>query len=396
MTGETQDPGVLVPHADGFAAWLADRGYAPSTVGKYLRLMRRLGQWLADEQLPLEALDDDAAGRFGRSVRSAGPKRLSACGVRPVLEYLRSSGTVPPEPPPRSDSPRQRLMAAYVRYLSGERSLRPSTVAKYAHIAGAFLDTLPDPADGTLAGLSAAQVHAFVLSRGAGAKSIAGGLRSLLRYLYLSGAVPLELAGAVPPAAAWKLTGLPARMDADAVSAVLRSCDRATVTGRRDYAVLLLLARLGLRAHEAAGLELEDIWWRQGTIVVRRKGGRSEELPLPADAGQAVADYLAVRPAVRGSRAVFISACAPWRPATRATVTMLARSRCRAAGVTGRAHLLRHTLASDMLAAGASLPEIGLVLGHRSPFVTSIYAKADRAALAQLVRPWPAAGRAGA
>jgi len=185
-------------------------------------------------------------------------------------------------------------------------------------------------------------------------------------------------------------------MDAEAVSTFMRSCDRATVTGRRDYAILLLLTRLGLRAHEAAVLELDDIRWRQGTIVVRRKGGRSEELPLPADAGQAIADYLTVRPAVRDTRAVFISACAPWRPVTRNAVTMLARSRCRAAGTPGRAHLLRHTLASDLLAAGASLPEIGLVLGHRSPFVTSIYAKADRAALAQLVRPWPTAGTAGA
>ena len=185
-------------------------------------------------------------------------------------------------------------------------------------------------------------------------------------------------------------------MDAEAVSAVMRSCDRATVAGRRDYAILLLLARLGLRAHEAAGLELDDIRWRSGTIVVRRKGGRSEELPLPADAGQAIADYLTVRPAVRDTRAVFISACAPWRPATRSAVTLLVKSRCRAAGTPGRAHLLRHTLASDLLAAGASLPEIGLVLGHRSPFVTSIYAKADRAALAQLVRPWPATGTAGA
>jgi site-specific recombinase XerD len=396
MTGEAQDSGVLALHANGFAVWLAGRGYAPSTVEKQLRLMRRLGQWIADERIPLGALDEDAAGRFARSVRSAGRKRLSSCGVTPVLEYLRSTGTVPPEPPPCSDSPRQRLRLAYERYLSGERSLRQSTVAKYAHIAEAFLDAMPDPVDDALAGLSAAQVHGFVLSRGPGAKSIAGGLRSLLRYLYLSGGTPRELAGAVPPAAAWRLASLPARMDAGAVSAVMRSCDRATVTGRRDYAILLLLARLGLRAHEAAGLELDDIRWRQGTIVVHRKGGRSEELPLPADAGQAIADYLTVRPAVRDTRAVFISACAPWRPVTRNAVTMLARSHCRAAGTPGRAHLLRHTLASDLLAAGASLPEIGLVLGHRSPFVTSIYAKADRAALTRLVRPWPATGTAGA
>lgn len=396
MTENARDPGVLDPYAAGFAAWLSARGYAPSTVEKQLRLTGRLGRWLAGERIPVDALDEDAARRFACSVRSSGRTRLSMRGVMPVLEFLRSSGAVPPEPPPCGGSPRQCLLLAYERYLSGERSLGQSTIAKYARIAGAFLDVLPDPVDDALARLSAGQVHGFVLSRGSGAKSIAGGLRSFLRYLFLSGAAPRQLAGAVPPAAAWKLAGLPARMDAGAVSAVLRSCDRATVTGRRDYAILLLLARLGLRAHEAAGLGLDDIRWRSGTIVVRRKGGRSEELPLPADAGQAVADYLTVRPAARGTRAVFISAYAPWRPVTRSAVTLLVKSHCKAAGTPGRAHLLRHTLASDLLAAGASLPEIGLVLGHRSPFVTSLYAKVDRAALAQLVRPWPAAGTAGA
>ncbi len=396
MTENARDPGVLDPYAAGFAAWLSARGYAPSTVEKQLRLMGRLGRWLAGERIPVDALDEDAAWRFACSVRSSGRTRLSMRGVMPVLEFLRSSEAVPPEPPPCGGSPRQCLLLAYERYLSGERSLGQSTIAKYSRIAGAFLDMLPDPVDDALAGLSAGQVHGFVLSRGSGAKSIAGGLRSFLRYLFLSGAAPRQLAGAVPPAAAWKLAGLPARMDAGAVSAVMRSCDRATVTGRRDYAILLLLARLGLRAHEAAGLGLDDIRWRSGTIVVRRKGGRSEELPLPADAGQAVADHLTVRPAAKGTRAVFISAYAPWRPVTRGAVTLLVKSHCKAAGTPGRAHLLRHTLASDLLAAGASLPEIGLVLGHRSPFVTSLYAKADRAALAQLVRPWPAAGTAGA
>jgi len=142
-------------------------------------------------------------------------------------------------------------------------------------------------------------------------------------------------------------------VDAAAVAAVLAACDRATVTGCRDYAVLIMLARLGLRAHEAAGLELDDIRWRSGTVVLRRKGGRSEELPLPADAGQALADYLLIRP-VSSSRAVFISAVAPRRPLTRSAVTLLARRHCAAAGIgSGGAHRLRHTLASDLLAAGA-------------------------------------------
>src|ERR1019366_9431084 len=191
-----------------------------------------------------------------------------------------------------------------------------------------------------------------------------------------------------------RLAALPARLDAAAVTAVLAACDRATVTGRRDYAVLILLARLGLRAHEVAGLELDDIRWRAGTVVLRRKGGRSEELPLPADAGQALADYLLIRPAVSGSRAVFISAAAPRRPLTRSAVTLLARRHCAAAGIgSGGAHRLRHTLASDLLAAGASLAEIGLVLGHRSPFVTSIYAREGRPSRPGSARPPMAADR---
>jgi integrase len=217
-------------------------------------------------------------------------------------------------------------------------------------------------------------------------------LRAFLRYLYLTGNTDRQLAEAVPPAAGWRLSGLPARLDTGAVAAVMATCDRTSEAGCRDYAILVLLARLGLRAHEVAGLELEDVRWRAGTLVPRRKGGRSEELPLPVDVGQALVDYLLVRPAGGASRAVFMSVVAPRRPVTRSAVTLLARRHCAAAGVTsGGAHRLRHTLASDLLAAGASLAEIGLVLGHRSPSVTSIYAKVDRVALAALARPWPLA-----
>jgi integrase len=170
----------------------------------------------------------------------------------------------------------------------------------------------------------------------------------------------------------------------------MATCDRTNEAGCRDYAVLVLLARLGLRAHEVAGLELEDIHWRAGTLILRRKGGRREEMPLPVDVGQALVDYLQRRPTVAGMRAVFVSLCAPRRQMTRSAVTLLARHHCAAAGVAwGGAHRLRHTLASDLLAAGVSLAQIGLVLGHRSPLVTSIYAKIDRGALTGLVRPWP-------
>ncbi|WP_223840300.1 tyrosine-type recombinase/integrase [Saccharopolyspora pogona] len=308
-----------------------------------------------------------------------------------MLAYLRSIGVATvPEPP--LETPRQQLLVAYERYLTRERGLRLLTVTKYLHIASVFLDGLPDPFPDALAALSAEQVIGFVCDKGAGAKSISGGLRVFLRYLYLSGTVGRELDEAVPPAAGWKLSGLPARLDAAAMAAVMATCDRASTTGRRDYAILMLLARLGLRAHEVAGLELDDIRWRAGTVVLRRKCGRSEELPLPVDVGQALVDYLQIRPAAGAFRAVFMSVVAPRRPTTRAAVTLLARRHCAAAGVaSGGARRLRHTLASDLLAAGASLSEIGLVLGHRSVSVTSIYAKVDRVALAELVRPWPLA-----
>jgi len=382
-------PGPLAPYAAGFAEWLACQGYAPSTVGHQLRLVARLSRWLAEEGVRPAALSEAVALRFAQSVQVTGRARPTARAVGPVLGYLRGVGAVLLPEPPCQESPRQRLLAAYERYLARDRSLSPATVTKYLHIATVFLGGLPEPFDEALAGLSADQVIGFVCGKGSGAKSMAGGLRALLRYLYL-GNVDRQLAGAVPPIAAWRLSGLPARLDAAAVAAVLAACDRATVSGCRDYAVLILLARLGLRAHEVAGLELDDIRWRAGTVVLRRKGGRSEELPLPADAGQALAGYLLIRPAVSGSRAVFISSVAPRRPLTRSAVTLLAHRHCAAAGIaSGGAHRLRHTLASDLLAAGASLAEIGLVLGHRSPFVTSIYAKVDRAALAQLARPWP-------
>jgi integrase len=292
--------------------------------------------------------------------------------------------------PDTDQSARRCLLSAYERYLTEERGLRPSTVVKYLHIATMFLAAVSDPRTEAPSGLSAQQVTGFICAKGAGAKSIAGGLRAFLRYLYLSGTVDRQLAEAVPPAAGWKLSGLPARLDAAAVTAVMATCDRTSEAGCRDYAVLVLLARLGLRAHEVAGLGLEDIRWRAGTLVLRRKGGRSEELPLPVDVGQALVDYLLVRAIGGDVRAVFVSVRAPRRPMTRSAVTLLARHHCAAAGVTwGGAHRLRHTLASDMLAAGASLEQIGLVLGHRSPFVTSIYAKIDHGALALLVRPWP-------
>jgi integrase/recombinase XerD len=193
------------------------------------------------------------------------------------------------------------------------------------------------------------------------------------------------------PSARRRPIRLPVALDAAAVRAVLEVLARQSVKGARDYAIILLLARLGIRAKEAAGLLLGDINWRTGRLLIRRKGGRVEELPLPVDVGQAIADYLRLRPAGCVSRAVFVTVRAPYRAMTRSNVGQLVGQACQAAGVAaGTPHGLRHGLASALLNAGAPLDEIGFVLGHRQRSTTQIYARVDNAALGELVRPWPA------
>jgi integrase len=178
------------------------------------------------------------------------------------------------------------------------------------------------------------------------------------------------------------------------VAALLASCDRTCAVGRRDLAILVLMVRLGLRAGEVAALRLDDIDWRAGTVVIRGKGGRIDQLPLPSEAGEAVADYLRHgRPASR-CRAVFLRSCGPDGAMTGHCVTMVPRSASRRAGlpVVG-AHQLRHTVATQMLRQGASLPQVAEVLRHRSEDTTAIYAKVDQAALGLVVRPWPGVQR---
>jgi site-specific recombinase XerD len=216
-------------------------------------------------------------------------------------------------------------------------------------------------------------------------------LRSLLRFLHVDGLVDQPLVQAVPSVAAWKLAGLPKALDADQVSALLASCDKATAVGRRDYAILVALVRLGLRAGEVASLCLDDIDWRRGELTVRGKGNRHERLPLPADVGQAVVSYLeAGRPAATATgREVFVTVRAPHRELTRVTVTQVVARAARRAGL-GRiyAHRLRHTAATGMLRGGASLAEIGQVLRHHRALTTMTYAKVDIDALRALARPW--------
>ncbi len=217
-------------------------------------------------------------------------------------------------------------------------------------------------------------------------------LRALLRFLYFEGELSRQLVDAVPSVAVWRLSGLPRRLEGEQVRRLLGACDRGTVQGRRDFAIVTVLVRLGLRAGAVAALVMGDIDWRAGEITPVGKGGRSERLPLPVDVGEAIVAYLRDgRPHRTLDGAVFVRMLAPYRALSRDGVSMVVTKAARRAGL-GQvgAHRLRHTAASEMLRAGAGLPEIGQVLGHRAAATTAIYAKVDRDGLRQIARPWPA------
>lgn len=249
--------------------------------------------------------------------------------------------------------------------------------------------------------LSAADVTAFVLglarARGRGPRSgkhlltASTRLRSLLRFLFLEGRTPISLADAVPSAARWRQRGLPRAVDARSVSALLDGCDRSRAVGQRDFAILTVLIRLGLRSSEVANLLLDDVDWRAGDLLVRGKANRIERLPVPCDVGEAMTGYLREGRPRSSSRRLFLRALAPHVEMTPGAVGMVVALACDQAGMARvGAHRLRHTAATEMLRGGASLSEIGDVLRHRRPATTAIYAKVDRAGLSVLARPWPA------
>jgi len=388
--------GPLEPHIGGFAAELLRRGYTQSSAGQHVCFLAHLDRWMSAEGIGLGELSGPVIDRYLQQRRAAGyVEYRSVKALWPLLDYLAPLGVLPveePEPP----GPVEELLGRYHDYLLGERGLTAGTARGYVDFVRPFVATRGHGDVLDLAGITAADVTGFVLSACPGravgsAKLIVCALRSLLRWLHLSGQVPTSLASAVPSVAGWRLSSLPKGLEPGQLRRLFAGCDRRTGTGRRDYAILLLLSRLGLRAGEVARLGLDDIDWRHGELVVRGKGDRDERLPLPTDVGAAIAAYLRHgRPATAAGRSVFVRVHAPHRALTVGGVTMVVFDAAQRAGLEKmHAHRLRHTAATAMLRAGSPLPEVGQVLRHRSPLTTAIYAKVDREALAVLARPWP-------
>ncbi len=393
--------GPLALHADGVRSELSRLGYALGTVENHIRVMAHLSQWMADEGVEPSELSQDRVEQFFAVLKEQWKRPPTAQTLGPKLGWLRACHFVPQLTSTPQETPLDVLLERYHDWLVEDRGLAFSTVRRYEAIARRFLQerlTVTGRSTG-VEGLCGTDVTDFLLegcSRLAvrSAKHLVNDLRSLLRFLFLEGLTPTALATAVPPVAGWRDTGLPAMLAASDVRALLDSCDRRHPTGLRDFAILTLLARLGLRAAEVADLELGSVAWRAGEIVIRGKGHRVDCLPLPVDVGEALAAYLADGRPRSTCRTLFLTSHPPQRAMHPHTISGVVRYACARAHLPPvGSHRLRHALASELLRLGAALPEIGQVLRHRNLTSTTIYAKVDRVTLRAVARPWPGCGQ---
>lgn len=391
--------GPLGPFAEGFRAELDRLGYTPLSREYKVNQMARLSRWLEGQGLGAGDADEARVEAFLVAFGATRKQKPTLRAMAPLLDRLRAQGVIGPEPA-IAGGELDGLLGVYREWMVNDRALAARTVRRYEATARRFLGARADAAGGGtgMEGLSGQAVTEFLLAevdRGLRLGALQGRvaeLRSLLRFLFVTGLTDSLLAEAVPPVPGWKDTAVVPRMPAGEVRALVDSCDRSTPVGKRDVAMLLLLARLGLRAAEVAGLALDDLHWRAGELAVPGKGRRDERMPLPADVGDAVATYLTdARPQVT-SRVVFLTARAPWRPLWSTAVSQTVWRQCIRAGVKPvRAHRLRHALATELVDSGVPLPEIGQVLRHRDLATTAVYAKVDHGALRTLAIEWPTA-----
>lgn len=395
--------GKMGRYLDGFAKLLSERGYRPHSIKYRLRIGGAFGRWLDRRGLNVRDADEQTVARFLRSrwrYRARNP--ADEPGLRLFLNHLRDRGVVHRRRPRLDQSKLARRLRAYERYLVLDRALAKATRENYIRLVHSFLIHKFGKGHFELRQLSARDVTRFLhrycqhFSKGR-AKLLVTALRSFLRYALVKGLITNDLVPCVPTVAYWKRSGLPKAIPKSQVKRILHSSDHRTSIGRRDYAVVLLLARLGLRCHEVVLMTLDDIDWAQGEITVRGKGRRSDRLPIPDDVGTAIAAYLRCGRPHCATRRLFVRDRAPYEGFSSSTAVgdILRRAAARAGlDPSGLGpHRLRHSVATEMLRHGATLQEISEILRHRHPDTTAIYAKVDLVALRQLAQPWPGARR---
>jgi integrase/recombinase XerD len=376
--------GPLTRYVEGFAAELTAHGYTDLSLANQLRLMSDLSRWLEAAKTPVDKIDHEVVARFLAKRRRTHTQFITERAVSPLLRYLQVAGVVSVVASDRR--PPDELLREYERYLVEERAVLPTRQALCLAVAGEFLDRK------RVAALKAKDVTRFVDACACrpGLSGTLSALRSVLRFLFITSKTTLNLIQAVPSVPRWKLASLPKFLETSELDAVFATCDRRTLVGCRNYAVLVLIGRLSLRAGEVAALQLEDVDWTTGEIVIRGKGRALGRLPLPADIGEAMVAYLLRATRSKTTRALFVRCRAPYDAVQPGSIIAIAKTALRAAGIaSGGAHRLRHTAATQMLRRGASMTEIAQVLRHRHVDTTAIYAKVDRDALRSIAKVWP-------
>jgi len=393
----------LHPFVERYVAQAEEQNYKPKTVIWHVQLFTRCSRWLHRTRRKLRDLNEQVVERF---LVQELPRRESWAGAMPafcrLLAILRVEGVVPPANPIVRTSA-QRLADDYRCYLANERGLGSATINNYARHVDQFLDERFGHREVKVSALRAQDVITFVMSQSrqhsrSWMLQVVSALRSFLRFMHYRGHTATDLSPVVPIVANWRKATLPKHLPAETVERVLNGCDLTTAVGRRNYAILLLLARLGLRAGEVIALQLEDIDWGNAQITIRSNKGQGwARLPLPVDVGEAIASYLKNDRPRCACRNVFVRLVAPYvKLSNSPVIAVITRNALEKAGVESvrkGSHLFRHSLATEMLRRGASLDEIGQVLRHRDPDTTAIYAKVDLNALRRLAIPWPGEAR---
>jgi integrase/recombinase XerD len=397
-TFQRMHEGPLGSYIESYAAEMREQGYCAGAMESQIRLVADFSRWMMKAQVSPQKITTQCCQTYLRCrARRLHPKRDDWAALKRLLSLLLRQRIIV-EPSPPTATPANEIQAEFARYLGRERGLVSTTVNCYVSFAGEFLADRfgVGPIEWSL--LCPVDVIGFVQRRAASIQSkrvqlLTTALRSFLRWARYRADIGTDLAACVPSVANWSLSTVPRALPAGQSQRVLAACDRKTTVGRRDYAILLLLARLGLRASEVVKLTLEDLDWQAGLITVRGKGGRYSKMPVPLDVGQAIADYLRNARPPTTNRCVFLRGRAPISSfhGSQAIAYVVRHGLARAGIDSPRkgAHQFRHTLASEMLRQGASLSEIGELLRHRSPQTTAIYAKVDLASLRALALPWP-------
>lgn len=385
------------PYLDGFAEALLARGYSVDARQRHVHAADRVSRWAARCEIPIADLDEALLARFARAElrrrrrdsERGGNKRLHS-RIDAFLRYLRAAGVVTTS---AAEARRPQLVIEHGAWMRNQLGLSPTTIAHSLPVVQKLLDTV----DNDDAEFDAVGVRGFVLEyiqqhAPASAGCVTTIVRRFLRWLVVQGRCSADLVEAVPTVPTWRLAKLPRYLpDAD-VERIIESCNRPSGMARRDRAMVLLLARLGLRASDVVRLRLDDIEWERGSLRVVGKGRREARLPLPQDAGDAIHEYLRVERPVVATDYVFLATSAPIRPIDVGGLRSVVSRLIERAGIQASsrgAHLLRHSLATRMLREGATLDTIGAVLRHRDVNTTAIYAKVDIGLLQGIALPWP-------